>query len=103
VDITEYWKTIIGITLGISFLVFGLAFWNSATADDYTSHLNNKTYTIDNCQQYMDLGSIIDRDECLQKRKVGGTFLGSGILVLWVSIYINKQYIEKIMKDNNLL
>ena len=38
-DITEYWKTIIGITLGLSFLVFGLAFWNSATADDYTSKM----------------------------------------------------------------
>lgn len=102
-DITEYWKTIIGITLGLSLLVFGLAFWNSATADDYTSHLNDKTYTIESCQQYMDFGLISDRDKCLQKREIGGTFIGSGILVLWATIYLNKDYLEKIMKDNNML
>ena len=47
--------------------------------------------------------SIGDRDECSQKKKIGAGFLGSGILTLWATIYINKDYLEKIMKDKNIL
>jgi len=49
VEIENYWKLVIGATLGISLIIFGLAFWNSAT-EDYTSHLNDKTYEITSCQ-----------------------------------------------------
>ena len=64
--IEEYWKLVIGITLGLSFVIFGTVFWDSAT-EDYYEKLNNKTYKIESCIQYMDLGSIADRDECVQK------------------------------------
>ena len=92
----------IGATLGISLIIFGLAFWNSAT-EDYTSHLNDKTYEITSCQQYMDLGSIADRDDCLQKRKTGGIFISLGIFALWGTIYTNKDYLTDFMKKYELL
>ncbi len=92
----------IGTTLGISLIIFGLAFWNSAT-EDYVSHLNEKTYDISSCQQYMDLGSIADRDDCLQKRKTGGIFISLGIFALWGTIYTNKDYLTDLMKQKNLL
>ena len=83
-EIENYWKLVIGTTLGISLIIFGLAFWNSAT-EDYVSHLNEKTYDISSCQQYMDLGSIADRDDCLQKRKTGGIFISLGIFAILLS------------------
>ena len=103
-NITEYWKTIIGVTLGISLLVFGLVFWNSAT-EDYYNPVTDQTNKVETCSDYMQypMFSIGDRDECSQKKKIGGAFLGSGILTLWATIYINKDYLEKIMKDKNLL
>ena len=101
-EIKDYWKLVIGITLGISLVIFGLAFWNSAT-EDYTSHLNEKTYEITSCQQYMDLGSIADRDDCLQKRKSGGIFISLGIFALWGTIYTNKDYLQKLMENYDLL
>jgi hypothetical protein len=102
VEIENYWKLVIGTTLGISLIIFGLAFWNSAT-EDYVSHLNEKTYDISSCQQYMDLGSIADRDDCLQKRKTGGIFISLGIFALWGTIYTNKDYLTDLMKQKNLL
>ena len=92
----------IGATLGISLIIFGLAFWNSAT-EDYTSHLNDKTYEITSCQQYMDLGSIADRDDCLQKRKIGGIFISLGNDAVSAEIYTNKDYLTDLMKQKNLL
>jgi len=43
VDIEQYWKLTIGITLGICLVVFGSVFWNSAT-EDYYNKLTNKKY-----------------------------------------------------------
>jgi len=85
-------------------LVFGSVFWNSAT-EDYYSVLNEKTYEINNCLQYMEppLASIQDRDDCVQKRQLGGVFTAIGAITLWATIYINKDYIMKLMKENNLL
>lgn len=90
--IEEYWKLIVGITLGISFLIFGTVLWESAT-DDYYNKLNGETYEINNCMQYMEppLGSIADRDECVQKRQIGGAFLALGTLSLWITLYFNKK------------
>ena len=101
-EIQDQWKLVIGTTLGICLVVFGLVFWNSAT-EDYVSHLNEKTYEIGSCQQYMDLGSIADRDDCLQKRKSGGIFVSLGIFVLWGTIYTTKDYLTDLMERNNLL
>jgi len=102
VEIEPYWKITIGITLGICLIIFGLAFWINAT-EDYYSHLNEKTYEIESCQQYMDLGSIGDRDDCLQKRKLGGSFIGLGTAFLWGTIFTNKDYLLNLMKEKNLL
>ena len=103
-DIEQYWKLTIGITLGICLVVFGSVFWNSAT-EDYYNKLNAKTYEIDSCLQYMEppLSSMEDRDDCLQKRQFGGLFTGLGVMVLWATIYTNKHYILSQMTDNNLL
>ena len=49
------------------------------------------------------LSSMEDRDDCLQKRQFGGLFTGLGVMVLWATIYTNKDYILSLMKDNNLL
>ena len=97
-------KLTIGITLGLCMLIFGSVFWNSAT-EDYYSVLNEKTYEINNCLQYMEppLASIQDRDNCVQKRQLGGIFTAIGAITLWATIYINKDYIMKLMKENNLL
>jgi hypothetical protein len=38
--------------------------------------------------------SIGDRDECLQKRQTGGSFIGAGTLVLWGTLYLNKNYLS---------
>jgi hypothetical protein len=51
----------------------------------------------------MDLGSIADRDDCLQKRKTGGIFISLGIFALWGTIYTNKDYLTELMERNNLL
>ncbi len=95
--IEEYWKLVIGITLGLSFVIFGTVFWDSAT-EDYYEKLNNKTYKIESCIQYMDLGSIADRDECVQKKQIGGTFLAVGTLILWGTLFSNKEYLSSIFK-----
>ena len=97
--IEEYWKLIVGITLGLSFLIFGTVFWDSATGD-YYSNLSQKNYEIETCAQYMDppLASISDRDECVQKREIGGTFLGLGTCTLWATIYFNKEQINLLFK-----
>ena len=65
--ILGYQKLVIGITLGLSFLIFGTVFWDSAT-EDYYNKLNGETYEIDSCMQYMEppLGSIGDRDDCFR-------------------------------------
>jgi hypothetical protein len=97
VFIEEYWKLVIGITLGLSFVIFGTVFWDSAT-EDYYEKLNNKTYKIESCIQYMDLGSIADRDECVQKKQIGGTFLAVGTLILWGTLFSNKEYLSSIFK-----
>jgi len=97
VSIEEYWKLVIGITLGLSFLIFGTVFWDSAT-EDYHNKLNGKTYEIESCIQYMDLGSIADRDECIQKKQIGGTFLAVGTLILWGTLFFNKNYLSIIFK-----
>ena len=97
--IEEYWKLIIGITLGLSFLIFGTVFWDSATGD-YYNKLNGETYEIESCIQYMEppLGSISDRDECVQKRQIGGAFLGIGTVILWATLYFNKEQINILFK-----
>ena len=102
--VEEYWKLVIGATLGVCLLIFGAVFWESATEDVYNP-VSEKTNKVETCSDYMQypIFSVGDRDNCLQKRKVGGAFLGSGILVLWATIYINKDYLETIMKDKNLL
>ncbi len=93
--VEEYWKIVIGTTLGVCLLIFGAVFWDSAT-EDYYNKLNEKTYEIDSCIQYMEppLGSMMDRDECLQKRQIGGSFIGVGTLILWGSLYLNKNYLS---------
>lgn len=98
--IEEYWKLIIGITLGLSLLIFGTVFWDSATGD-YYNKLNGETYEIETCIQYMEppLGSISDRDDCVQKRQIGGIFLGIGTFTLWATIYFNKENINKLFKE----
>ena len=85
-------------------LIFGTVFWNRATEDNYNK-LNGETYEIDSCLQYMEppLASIQDRDECLQKRQFGGLFIVSGVVILWATIYINKDFIWQLLKNNNLL
>ena len=97
--IEEYWKLIVGITLGLSFVIFGTVFWDSAT-EDYYNKLNGETYEIDSCIQYMEppLGSMMDRDECVQKRQIGGAFLGIGTVILWATLYFNKEQINILFK-----
>lgn len=103
-EIENYWKLVIGITFGVCMLVFGSVFWNTAT-EDYYNKLNGETYEIDSCLQYMEppLSSIEERDDCTQKRQLGGIFTTIGIVSLWATIYINKNYILQLLKDNNLL
>ena len=103
-EIQDQWKLVIGTTLGICLVVFGLVFWNSAT-DDYYNKLNGETYEIESCLQYMEhpLNSIGDRDDCLEKRKLGGLFIGLGIFALWGTIYTNKNYLTEWMKQKDLL
>ncbi len=85
-------------------LVFGSVFWNSAT-EDYYNPLNEETYEINSCLQYMEhpLNSMEDRDNCTQKRQIGGVFTTIGVVSLWATIYINKDYILQLLKENNLL
>ena len=85
-------------------LVFGSVFWNTAT-EDYYNKLNAETYEIDSCLQYMEppLSSMEERDDCTQKRQLGGIFTTIGIVSLWATIYINIDYIFQLLKDNNLL
>ena len=103
-ELKQSWKLAIGITLGICMLIFGSVFWNSAT-EDYYNKLNGETYEINSCLEYMEppLASIQDRDECLQKRQFGGLFTGFGVIILWATLYFNKQYIMELMKQNNFL
>ena len=103
-EIENYWKLVIGTTLGICLIVFGLAFWNSAT-EDYYNALNSQTYEFESCSQYMEypLYSIGDRDDCLEKRKSGGLFIGLGIFTLWGTIYTNRDYLIEFMKERGLL
>ena len=103
-NIENSWKLVIGITFGVCMLVFGSVFWNSAT-EDYYNKLNGETYQIDDCLQYMEppLSSMEERDDCAQKRQLGGIFTTIGIVSLWATIYINKDYIFQLLKDNNLL
>ena len=81
-------------------LVFGSVFWTSAT-EDYYNKLNGETYRIDDCLQYMEppLSSMEERDDCTQKRQLGGIFTTIGIVSLWATIYINKDYIFQLLKD----
>tara|TARA_B100000614_G_scaffold227844_1_gene219242 strand:- start:651 stop:965 length:315 start_codon:yes stop_codon:yes gene_type:complete len=104
VEIENYWKLVIGITFGVCMLVFGSVFWNTAT-EDYYNKLNGETYEIDSCLQYMEppLSSMEERDDCNQKRQLGGIFTTIGIVSLWATIYINKNYILQLLKNNNLL
>jgi len=85
-------------------LVFGSVFWNTAT-EDYYNKLNGETYEIDSCLQYMEppLSSMEERDDCTQKRQLGGVFTAIGVVSLWATIYINKDYIMHLLKQNNLL
>ena len=85
-------------------LVFGSVFWNTAT-EDYYNKLNGETYEIDSCLQYMEppLSSMEERDDCTQKRQLGGIFTTTGIVSLCATIYINKDHIFQLLKDNNLL
>ena len=96
--VEEYWKLVIGTTLGVCLLIFGAVFWESAT-EDYYNKLNGVTYEIDSCLQYMEppLGSIADRDECLQKRQIGVIFLTIGTFILGLTMYTNKHYFSTIM------
>jgi hypothetical protein len=98
VFVEEYWKLVIGTTLGVCLLIFGTVFWDNAT-EDYYNKLNGETYEIDSCLQYMEppLGSIADRDECLQKRQIGVTFLTIGTFILWLTMYTNKHYLSTII------
>ena len=103
-EIENYWKLVIGITFGVCMLVFGSVFWNTAT-EDYYNKLNGETHEIDSCLQYMEppLSSMEERDDCTQKRQLGGIFTTIGIVSLWATIYINKNYILQLLKGNNLL
>ena len=103
-EIENYWKLVIGITFGVCMLVFGSVFWNTAT-EDYYNKLYGETYEINSCLQYMEppLSSMEERDDCTQKRQLGGIFTTIGIVSLWATIYINKDYIFQLLKDNNLL
>ena len=103
-EIENYWKLVIGITFGVGMLVFGSVFWNTAT-EDYYNKLNGETYEINSCLQYMEppLSSMEERDDCTQKRQLGSIFTTIGIVSLWATIYINKDYIFQLLKDNNLL
>ncbi|MDG1544666.1 MAG: hypothetical protein P8R32_00215 [Candidatus Poseidoniia archaeon] len=103
-EIENYWKLVIGITFGVCMLVFGSVFWNTAT-EDYYNKLNGETYEIDSCLQYMEppLSSMEERDDCTQKRQLGGVFTAIGVVSLWATIYINKDYIMHLLKQNNLL
>ena len=103
-EIETSWKLAIGITFGVCMLIFGSVFWNSAT-EDYYNPVHNETYKIDSCLQYMDppLSSMQERDECIEKRKIGGVFTAIGVVSLWATIYINKDYILQLLKENNLL
>ena len=103
-EIENYWKLVIGITFGVCMLVFGSVFWNTAT-EDYYNKLNGETYEIDSCLQYMEppLSSMEERDDCTQKRQLGGIFTTIGVVSLWATIYINKNYILQLLKNNNLL
>ena len=85
-------------------LVFGSVFWNTAT-EDYYNKLNGETYEIDSCLQYMEppLSSMEERDDCTQKRQLGGVFTAIGVVSLWATIYINKDYIMHLLKQNNLI
>ena len=85
-------------------LIFGSVFWNTAT-EDYYNKLNGETYEIDSCLQYMEppLSSMEERDDCTQKRQLGGVFTAIGVVSLWATIYINKDYIMHLLKQNNLL
>ena len=85
-------------------LVFGSVFWNTAT-EDYYNKLNGETYEIDSCLQYMEppLSSMEERDDCTQKRQLGGIFTVIGVVSLWATIYINKDYIFQLLIDNILL
>ena len=39
----------------------------------------------------------------IEKRKIGGVFTAIGVVSLWATIYINKDYILQLLKENNLL
>ena len=49
------------------------------------------------------LSSMEERDDCTQKRQLGGVFTAIGVVSLWATIYINKDYIMHLLKQNNLL
>ena len=40
--IKEYWKLVIGTTLGVCFLIFGTVLWDSATEDYYNKLIDMK-------------------------------------------------------------
>ena len=50
----------------------------------------------------MELGSIGDRDDCLQKRTLGGSFIGLGTAFLWGTIFTNKDYLNELRKKKKL-
>ena len=102
--IKEYWKLVIGTTLGVCLLIFGAVFWESATEDVYNP-VSEKTNKVETCSDYMEypMYSIGDRDDCLQERKTGGIFISLGIIALWGTIYINKDYLTDLMERKNLL
>ena len=97
--VEEYWKLVIGTTLGVCLLIFGAVFWESATEDVYNP-VSEKTNKVETCSDYMEypMYSIGDRDECLQKRQIGGSFIGAGTLVLWGSLYLNKNYLSTLFE-----
>jgi hypothetical protein len=47
----------------------------------------------------MDLGSIADRDECVQKKQIGAVFLVIGALILWGTLFFNKENLFAIFKE----
>ena len=57
------------------------------------------------CSDYMEypIYSIGDRDDCLEERKTGGIFISLGIFALWGTIYLNKDYLQKLMETYDLL
>ena len=95
----KYWKLVIGTTLGICLLIFGTVFWDSGT-EDYYNPVTEQTNKIETCSDYMEypIYSIGDRDDCLQKRQLGGIFIGLGTLVLWGTLYLNKDYLSILFK-----